>query len=680
LAKLAVARDFLEEYVKLDKTVRRKVAAAFGKFAAGAFAGLSLEKVALAKDGRIRTFRVDENWRAVVLAVEPGDTYCLVAVLPHDDAYAFATSRRFGVNAALGLFEVWNEEALDLMEPELREMVEEATDCLFAGFSDRQLTELGVEPGLLPLLGLLTTQAQLDALEPHIPPAQYAALYLLAGGLSVEETWAEVAECYPAAAAPPQPGRTDLAVAIAHTPGEVAFIAGRDDLEEVLAEPETAWRLLVTPGQQDIPMAPHASGPTMTGIAEEFIDNDSGYLDWIATHHGGFVLNIGRSKRGYARVHRADCGSITSRAPFSGPYIKICSESLAVLDQWALRHSGAAAPRCGICQPLPADPHTLPPPVARLPVRPAPAAPLSGSARGQSWQIHGPASDDRQVRLCTDRYIPFDNLSPAQHEARDELRRRARSLMASTGEILHASYAGPKPVNADVENLALYNIDATASGCFKEAARYGVRFEMATGRRHEPSNSESYACTYRYQFIHPDSDLAHWRATQTLAQFANADLGSFPGAKRLEQVWLAVQRAPVVRLHGELSAPAPFAVLLTISSPAGRATSANPELVKALIDGVTAAFQGHGQQADLNELATRLAANLGEQRDDIAELLAGRRNAVLGIMPRLLCLRGGGVQWMPGDNMCMAGQVQCSVGTGSGWRLSGEIVALEGLI
>ena len=29
--------------------------------------------------------------------------------------------------------------------------------------------------------------------------------------------------------------------------------------------------------------------------------------------------------RGYARVHRATCGMITSRPPFTGPYIKICS-------------------------------------------------------------------------------------------------------------------------------------------------------------------------------------------------------------------------------------------------------------------------------------------------------------------------------------------------------------------
>src|SRR5450755_2990578 len=44
--------------------------------------------------------------------------------------------------------------------------------------------------------------------------------------------------------------------------------------------------------------------------------------------------------RGYARLHRAGCGTITIRPPFTGAYIKVCSASLAELDRWALRRAG----------------------------------------------------------------------------------------------------------------------------------------------------------------------------------------------------------------------------------------------------------------------------------------------------------------------------------------------------
>jgi hypothetical protein len=80
---------------------------------------------------------------------------------------------------------------------------------------------------------------------------------------------------------------------------------------------------------------------------EEFQDKDAGYLDWVATHPDGYVINIGRSRRGYARLHRATCGTITSRPPFTGPYIKICSGVPTELDRWALSRTGRSPSAAG---------------------------------------------------------------------------------------------------------------------------------------------------------------------------------------------------------------------------------------------------------------------------------------------------------------------------------------------
>ena len=84
---------------------------------------------------------------------------------------------------------------------------------------------------------------------------------------------------------------------------------------------------------------------------EEFRDSDADYLGWVAAHRDGYVINIGRSGQGYARLHRATCGTITSRPPFTGPYIKICSTALTELDRWALQRTGTVPERCGTCQP-----------------------------------------------------------------------------------------------------------------------------------------------------------------------------------------------------------------------------------------------------------------------------------------------------------------------------------------
>ena len=106
MARLAIDKDFLDDYSKLPKPVQNSVKTAIDKFAEHVHAGLHLEKITRCKDDRIRTIRIDQSWRGVVFAPETGDTYCLLKVLPHDKAIAYAGSHRFTVNEALGVVEV----------------------------------------------------------------------------------------------------------------------------------------------------------------------------------------------------------------------------------------------------------------------------------------------------------------------------------------------------------------------------------------------------------------------------------------------------------------------------------------------------------------------------------------------------------------------------------------------
>ena len=68
-------------------------------------------------------------------------------------------------------------------------------------------TRLGVDENTRTIARLLTSDAHLNAMQRMIPEAQYNALYLLAGGLPVEEVWAEVAQY--AASGTPQDEQVD---------------------------------------------------------------------------------------------------------------------------------------------------------------------------------------------------------------------------------------------------------------------------------------------------------------------------------------------------------------------------------------------------------------------------------------------------------------------------------------
>jgi hypothetical protein len=66
-----------------------------------------------------------------------------------------------------------------------------------------------------------------------------------------------------------------------------------------------------------------------------------------------------------------------------------------------------------------------------------------------------------------------------------ELHSRIRKLDPRPGEILHATYAGPRHPASDVENLLLYNVDMDGA-CFRHCAKSGVRFELAPRALREP--------------------------------------------------------------------------------------------------------------------------------------------------------------------------------------------------
>jgi superfamily I DNA/RNA helicase len=261
VARLAIDRDFLDDYSKLPKPVQHSVKMAIDKFAEHVHAGLHLEKLTRCKDDRIRTIRVDQFWRGVVLAPETGDTYSLLRVMQHDKAIEYAASHRFTVNEALGVVEIRDEAALEQIQPAL-EQAAQATDArLLAHVSDADLTRLGIDENTRTIARLLTSDAHLDAMQRMIPEAQYNALYLLAGGLPVEEVWAEVAQY--TASGTPQDEQFDtgnLVQAMERTPGRVVFVQGNEELDKILEHPFAAWRIFLHPAQRKIAYAPRYAG------------------------------------------------------------------------------------------------------------------------------------------------------------------------------------------------------------------------------------------------------------------------------------------------------------------------------------------------------------------------------------------------------------------------------------
>ncbi|HEY6496049.1 MAG TPA: UvrD-helicase domain-containing protein [Trebonia sp.] len=261
MARLAIAKTFLTEYGRLDKDVQLAVDAAIAKFAKHPNPGAHLEKPQRSWDDRIRTLDVDGRWHGIVLAPTSGDTYCLVTILPQHKATAFATSRRFSVNPALGVLEVRDEEAMQQMRPLLEEASESEDRRLFADMSDDDLTALGIDERILPAIRLLTAEADLETRQAAFPEAQYAALHALADGMTLDEARDEVSRLYSAGSLPERVDPDDLVSAMERSPGHVTFVSGPEELRRVLAHPFATWRMFMHPSQRMIAHRASYAGP-----------------------------------------------------------------------------------------------------------------------------------------------------------------------------------------------------------------------------------------------------------------------------------------------------------------------------------------------------------------------------------------------------------------------------------
>ncbi|HET9966682.1 MAG TPA: UvrD-helicase domain-containing protein, partial [Streptosporangiaceae bacterium] len=275
MARLAIARGFLGEYAKLDSDVQKAVDAAISTFARHPQPGHHLEKPKHTRDARIRLLPVDERWRGIVLAPagtgatkdksqdkSATDTYCLVTVLPQEQADAYATSHRFSVNRVLGVMEVRDEEAIENLQPsdEPEEAQEEAKK-LFADVTDAGLARLGVDPQILPAVRLLASTDELEALEQALPAAQYAALHALADGMSVDEALTEVVRLVPGGPPKATIDPDDLVSAMERAPSQVTFVSGPEELQLILAHPFAAWRTFLHPSQREIAYLTSYAGP-----------------------------------------------------------------------------------------------------------------------------------------------------------------------------------------------------------------------------------------------------------------------------------------------------------------------------------------------------------------------------------------------------------------------------------
>lgn len=266
--RVAISADFFTAFAAIPRQRQNKVVNFINKFRNNPTSpGINYEKIVNAFDSNIRSVRIDETYRGIVLKPKSSNVYLLLWVDHHDDAYRWAVRKKCIINSQTGSIQVFDVEENNESMPFKNVIKEsEATssnttvdeaqnisseDPIFKNISDELLIKIGVPDEALSIARKICSLSDLDKNINLLPPDAYEALYFLAEGYSIDEVLDEFARN------DEEVDTEDFAAALSNINTQQKFIVldgedGENELKEILSAPLEKWRVFLHPTQRKI--------------------------------------------------------------------------------------------------------------------------------------------------------------------------------------------------------------------------------------------------------------------------------------------------------------------------------------------------------------------------------------------------------------------------------------------
>lgn len=243
--KVAITKGWMEALARLPQNIMSKAAAFFVKFQSNPEApGINYERIQACKDDKFFSVRIDDAYRGIV--VRHQNTYLLLWVDKHDDAYAWAAKKRCILNAATNVIQVYEEVPVPVA-PEAKKQTKKTT--LFGKESDADLRQIGVPDEQLAFVRSLADTKALEAAQDKLPGSVYEGLTWLAEGLPVDEILETI---YPARKTATAPASFAAALSSPNSQADFMVVENEEELRRIMAEPLEKWRVFLHPTQRAI--------------------------------------------------------------------------------------------------------------------------------------------------------------------------------------------------------------------------------------------------------------------------------------------------------------------------------------------------------------------------------------------------------------------------------------------
>ena len=256
MATLMVHRNIFKNFGKLPMKVQKKVSEFVDIFQEDPTAlSIGLHPLdSMMADPKVRGAKLSDDYRAIIIAPEKGDTYLLIYIDHHDEAYAWAKNKHFEVHQMTGMFQVFDVQEVESVAHEQNEIHFQSSDEYpLSKLSEDELYHAGVPTPLIPAVSAVRNDEALLALVDYLPSDCRDILMGIASGMTVDEALDEMlglTESQPTETIPENTG--DFSNVRNTSNFDLVLVEGEEHLKDILSASLEEWRLFLHPYQRKL--------------------------------------------------------------------------------------------------------------------------------------------------------------------------------------------------------------------------------------------------------------------------------------------------------------------------------------------------------------------------------------------------------------------------------------------
>lgn len=255
--RLFLSETFFDAVFKLPRKTQDKVVTFQKKFRENpASPGIHLEPIAQFKNSTMRTARVDDNYR-VIIGILDGNTYSLLYVADHEEAYRWGMSKRF----------VWNEHTQACQLISVEEKADDFTpssqpeidNTFFTGVPEEKLLKIGIPQEAIGRVMSIKSLDDLDALEPILPIDAYENLFNIMDGANIDDVISSIEEG--------QAHENEDKLLSDNNKRRFVEITDDDELQRIIDQGMDKWQIFLHPSQRKLVDAEYKGTMKVSGGA-----------------------------------------------------------------------------------------------------------------------------------------------------------------------------------------------------------------------------------------------------------------------------------------------------------------------------------------------------------------------------------------------------------------------------